>query len=152
MRKMIVLFLCMGILFVVSIFAMNPDENKQEEEKITEMIQNSLVDGYLNDYDLVQMEKGIHPDFSIMELQGNELSKRGYQELVDYVNRVKPDRPEGRRVRVSIKILSVDIVDNIGCVKVEFYVGTDLHGTDFITLIRFKEGWKLVSSVACEHE
>ena len=97
------------------------------------------------------MEKGIHPDFRILELQDNELSKRGYPELVEYVNRIKPERPEGRRVKVNIKVLSVDVIGNIGCAKVEFYVGTDLHGTDFITLVKFKEGWKLVGSVACEH-
>jgi hypothetical protein len=122
-----------------------------EKASIKEVIQDALVDGYLNKYDIEEMEKGIHPEFRIMEVRNNALSKRGYKDMLDYVERVKPSRPEGRRVKVTISILSVDVIGNIGCAKVEFYDGSVLHGTDFITLMKFDDGWKLVGSVACEH-
>lgn len=146
------LFLCAGFIFTASIFAVNQESDSQEKESIGKVIREALVDGYLNEYDLQKMQEGIHPELSIVELHNNELSRRGYPELVEYVRRVKPDRPEGRRVRVNIKILNVDIVGDIGCAKVEFYVGSELHGTDFITLMRFADGWKLIGSVAYEHE
>ncbi len=80
------------------------------------------------------------------------LSKRGFEDLVAYARRVKPQRSNGRRVRVATYVLAVDVVGGIGCSKVEFYVGSTLHGTDFITLLKLKSGWKLVASIAYENE
>lgn len=149
MSKFIPLILTVLLVFPLLAFGQNSVD--REKEVIKNVIQDALVDGYLNDYNIEAMEKGIHPDFTIVELRGNALSKRGYSDMLEYVNRVKPERPDGRRVRVTIKILDVDVVGKIGCAKVEFYVRTDLHGTDYITLVKFNEGWKLVNSVAYEH-
>jgi hypothetical protein len=137
-------------IFLLAISGLNPANTENEE--IKKVIQDALVDGYLNYYDIEEMQKGIHSDFQIMELRNNELSKRGFNALLDYVKKVKPSRPEGRRVKVTVKFLMVDVIGTIGCAKVEFYVGSTLHGTDFITLMKFEEGWKMVGSVAYEHE
>lgn len=128
------------------------DEYSEEEKKaIQKVIQDALVDGYLNNYDINEMEKGIHPVFRSMEIRNNSLSERGYEDLKAYVKRVKPQRPNGRRVKVTVKFLMVDVVGNIGCAKVEFYDGPTLHGTDFITLMKFQDGWKIMGAIAQEH-
>lgn len=126
--------------------------NVEEEKKaIQKVIQAALVDGYLNNYDVDEMEKGIHPEFRSMEVRNNTLSQRRYEDMLAYVERVKPTRPHGRRVKVTIEFLMVDVIGNIGCAKVEFYDGPTLHGTDFITLMRFNNGWKIMGTIAYEH-
>lgn len=124
---------------------------EEEKEAIQEVIQAALVDGYLNNYDVDEMEKGIHPEFRSMEVRNNSLSQRRYEDLLAYVERVKPIRPHGRRVKVTVEFLMVDVIGNIGCAKVEFYDGATLHGTDFITLMRFDDGWKILGAIAYEH-
>ncbi len=141
---------CIILLSGVSLYALN--QANTEKEAIKTVIQSALVDGYLNNYDIEEMKKGIHPEFRIMELRTNKLSKRGFEALLDYAKKVKPNRPNGREVKVSVKFLLVDVIGSIGCAKVEFYVGPTLHGTDFITLLKFEEGWKLMGSVAYEQE
>ena len=124
---------------------------EKEKNAIKKVIQDSLVDGYLNDYNTQEMEKGIHSEFRNLELRNNKLSKRDFEDLLAYIKRVKPHRPNGRRVKVTVKFLMVDVIGNIGCAKVEFYDGPNLHGTDFITLIKFENGWKLIGTLAYEH-
>ena len=151
--KRIFVFAAGLVLFLsTSVYLTGQETNDKEKDAVKKVIQDALVDGYLNDYDLEAMKKGIHPEFTIMELRNNVLQKRGFNDMVAYVNRVKPQRPNGRRVKVTIKILTVDVIGNIGCAKVEFYDGTTHHGTDFISLIKFSDGWKLLTSVACEAE
>ncbi|MFC1726704.1 nuclear transport factor 2 family protein [candidate division KSB1 bacterium] len=149
MKKTAIIF---GIILLSGVFlyAVNQVNIEKEKQAVKKVIQDALVDGYLNDYDVEKMKKGIHPEFTIMELRNNELQKRGFSDLLDYVKKVKPERPNGRRVRVNIKMLTVDVIGNIGSAKVEFYVGDTHHGTDFITLMKFEDGWKLMVSAACE--
>ena len=123
----------------------------EEIKTIKKIIQNSLVDGYMNNYDVKEIKKGIHPEFIIRELQNNRLSQRGFDDLLNYVERVKPTRPNGRRTKVTIEFLSVDVVGNIGCAKVEFYDRSTLHGTDYITLMKFDDGWKIIAAIANQH-
>ena len=150
MKKGIIFILCTVLLSGAIIYGSN--QVNEEKEAIKGIIQYSLIDGYLNEYDIEKMKKGIHPEFTIMELHNGELSKRKFEDLLAYAKRVKPQRPNGRRVKVTIKILMVDVVGDIGCAKVEFYVGSTLHGTDFITLMKFKNHWKLMTSIAHEHK
>ncbi len=151
MKKRIGYFLCLILVSGTLFYGLNQLKNEKEKEAIKKTIQDSLVDGYLNQYDIEMMKKGIHSEFTIMELNNNKLNKRKFEDLLGYAKRTKPLRPKGRRVKVTIKILMVDVVGDIGCAKVEFYVGTNLHGTDYIILIKFKDGWKLIGSVAYEH-
>ena len=130
--------------------AVEASDSHKEKEAIKEIIQYSLIDGYLNEYDIPKIEKGIHPEFFIMEKQDGKLNKKTYSDLMAYVKKVKPQRPNGRRVKVTIKILSVDVVGEIGCAKVEFYVGSTLHGTDYISLMKFDNQWRLMVSIAQE--
>lgn len=150
MKKVMALISCIILLSGISSFALN--QVNTEKEVIKKVIQDALVDGYLNYYDIEEMKKGIHSEFRIMELRNNKLSKREFDTLLDYAKKVKPSRPNGRRVKVAVKFLMVDVIGSIGCAKVEFYVGPTLHGTDFITLMKFEEGWKMVGSVAYEQE
>ncbi len=138
------------VLFAIPFYAFDAMENENEIAEIKKVIQDSLVDGYLNNYDIEAMKKGIHPDFNIIELRDGEYHKRGFESFIEYVNRVKPSRPNGRRNKVRVEFPAVDVAGTAGCAKVDFYVGETLHGTDFITMIKLKDGWKLTSSVAHE--
>jgi len=151
MKKLTVLISSVVLLSGVSLYALNNLNIEKEKEAVRKVIQDSLVDGYLNYYDIEEMKKGIHPEFTTMEYRNSNLYKRGFENLLAYAKRVKSSRPNGRRVKVSVKFLMVDVIGNIGCAKVEFYDGPTLHGTDYITLIKFNDGWKIMGLVAYEH-
>lgn len=151
MKKAVILISCLFLMFGTSLYLVGQERADKEKEAIKKTIQDVLVDGYLNNYDLEAMKKGIHPEFTVMEIRNNTLHKRGYEDLVNYVNRVKPSGPNGRRVKVTVKFHTIDVIGNIGCAKVDFYDGPTLHGTDFITLMKFQDGWKLMCSAAYEH-
>ena len=149
MKKGIIVTLDLILMLGIAVEA---SDSHKEKETIKEIIQYSLIEGYLNEYDIPKIEKGIHPEFFIMEKQDGKIKKRTYSDMMAYVKKVKPQRPNGRRVKVTIKILSVDVVGEIGCAKVEFYVGPTLHGTDYISLMKFDNQWKLMASIAQEKQ
>jgi len=45
----------------------------------------------------------------------------------------------------------VDVVGNAGIAKIEFYKGEKLAYTDFLSLYKFNDGWKLVAKIYQEH-
>ena len=48
----------------------------------------------------------------------------------------------------TVKFLYVDIDGNIAVSKFEFYEGETLKYIDFLSLIRFEDGWKIVSKIS----
>lgn len=48
----------------------------------------------------------------------------------------------------TAKFLFIDITGNVVVAKIEFYEGEELNYIDYLSLIKFKDGWKLVSKIA----
>jgi hypothetical protein len=124
------------------------NQQDHEIEAIKKVIQEAVVDGFLNLPDLKIMRKGIHSDFINLNISDNKLTKTKLNNWLESAETRKRDNPGGRKTKVTVKFLSVEAVDDIGFAEVEFYVGTpELHGTDFFLLLKFQDGWKLVRSI-----
>ncbi len=48
----------------------------------------------------------------------------------------------------TVKFLFIDIAGNVAVAKIEFYEGKSMNFIDYLSLIKFEDGWKIVSKVA----
>jgi hypothetical protein len=126
------------------------DSEKNEIEKV---VKDCYFNGAFNGLDYRAMEKGFHGDFAIFSANGNELSR---YEIADWVAGVKKrsndpgyDKSEAQ---MDCRIASIDITGGAAAVKVEMSKNGKMIYTDYLSLLKFDEGWKIAAKVYHHHK
>lgn len=125
-----------------------------DQETIKQVILSAYVDGLQNKGPVPEIEAGFHPGFELLGIRNNELTKWPIYSWVQYhENKLKenPDRPSGEET-VTGNFPMIDITGNAAVAKVELYKGGSIIFTDYLSLYKFEEGWKIVSKIYYRHE
>ena len=147
--KKVILVSVIILLSFSSIFAQN--EQQKEKELIKEVIQKAYVDGLCNNADEEAVKKGFHPGFDLLSAgKGNSMWKLP---IYNWIEIAKEGEKKGNKYsfqneHTTVKFLFIDIAGNVAVAKIEFYEGKELNFIDYLSLIKFKDGWKIVSKIA----
>jgi hypothetical protein len=150
--KRIILCLFVVMVFSSLVLAENTDIEK-EKAAIKKVILDAYRDGIVNVGDAEAVRKGFHPEFNLL---GRTRDGAGIWKLpiADWIKSVEKGKQEGKyppKEKVSFKFLLVDVVGYAGFAKIEFYKGDKLAYTDFLSLYKFKDGWRLVAKIYYQH-
>ena len=145
----IVVVLLTGLL-TANLLADSKDDDIAE---ITDVIQKSYFNGPFNRMDTKSMKEGFHPDFVMLSPNGNKLKKRPIADWIASTERWKAS-PEfdKEKVKADCKIVSLDVTGVCACAKIETRENGKLLWTDYLSLYKFENGWKIVVKVYHEHE
>lgn len=147
--KKTILFSMVILLSFGALFAQ--DDQVKEKELIKQIIQTAYVDGLCNNADEEAVKKGIHPGFELLSAgKGNMMWKLP---IYNWIEIAKGGKEKGNKYSfqneyTTVKFLFIDIAGNIAIAKIEFYEGKDLNYIDYLSLIKFEDGWKIVSKIA----
>jgi hypothetical protein len=149
MKHAIVLLAC-AILIPASLMA----GEDQDKEEIRKVITTSYIGGLQNKGPVSDIEKGFHPGFELLGVRNDELTKWPIYSWIQYHERKLDEdpTPPGPDDVVTGKFPMIDITGDAAVAKVELYKGTDLIFTDYLSLYRFEDGWKIVSKIYYRHE
>lgn len=139
---------------VVSKVGMNHNQNGDSEiqkEAVKKVIQDAYIEGIQNLGKIQAIEKGFHSDFALLYIIDNKLEKLQLPEWIESVKKRKRDNPEGPREKASANFLFIDVTGGIATAKLELFRGSELLFTDMLTLLKFNDGWRIVSKVAQSH-
>lgn len=138
-----------SVLLVLPLFCL--DSKNAETEAIKESVQKAF-DAYYNNGDIDLIKKYFHPGFNLLLLtRDNSLLYYFRHNLIDRAELQKDRDKYPPKKRISIKFLSIDVVGNAATVKQDFYRGKRRTCTDFLSLYKFKEGWRIVSWITYHH-
>ena len=148
MKKTILAFLIILLSFS-ALFAQ--DEQAKEKELIKQVIQSAYVDGLCNNTDEEAVKNGFHPGFNLLSAgKGNTMWKLP---IYNWIEIAKEGKGKGNKYSFqnehkTVKFLLIDIAGNVAVAKIEFYEGDELNYIDYLSLIKFMDGWKIVSKMA----
>ena len=98
------------------------------------------------------MAAGFHKDFAIFSAKGEELSR---YEIADWVAGVRKRKESSDFDPASniwdYKFAIVDVTDGSAVAKVELSKDGKHIYTDYLSLLRFESGWKIVAKVYTKH-
>jgi len=140
----VIILLSFGALFA-------QDEQVKEKELIKQVIQSAYVDGLCNNADEEAVENGFHPGFDLLYAgNGNTLWKLPIYNWIEIAKRgeEKGNKYSFQNEHTTVKFLFIDIAGNIAIAKIEFYEGENLNFIDYLSLIKFEDGWKIISKIA----
>ncbi|MBU1011567.1 MAG: nuclear transport factor 2 family protein [Bacteroidetes bacterium] len=123
-----------------------------EEDLVKKVIQSAYVDGLKNFTSLDDIDKGFHPDFEYIAI-GTDSSKISKTPIATWREGVRKAKENGTvpNVKSEAKFLMVDITGNAAVAKIELYRDKKLVFTDYFSLLKFKEGWRIVSKTSHRH-
>jgi hypothetical protein len=125
-----------------------------EEDAIKNVIQTAYVDGLQNKGPVADIEKGFHPGFDLLGMRNNALTKWPIYSWIQYhENKLKEDpAPPKEDEVVTCKFPMIDITGSAAIVKIELFKGEKQIYTDYLSLYKFEEGWRIVNKIYFKHE
>lgn len=137
------------LILAFSTFSVKDDSSETE---IKELVNNAYIHGAFNELNPEAMANGFHKDFAIFSAKGEDLSRYEIEDWVAGVKKRKgsPDFDPKKNVWGS-KFAIVDITGNSAIAKVELsHDGKHVY-TDYLSLLKFDTGWKIVAKVYTKH-
>lgn len=123
-----------------------------DERAIEELILSSYVHGAFNELDPDAMRAGFHPEFAIFSAKGEELGRYPIATWADGVAKRKADPEFDASQNVwKHRFASIDVTGGAASVKIELSKNGKLVYTDYLSLLKFDSGWRIVAKVYHQH-
>jgi len=144
MKKLstLILILCMCSF----VFAQDIEKDK---EAIKNLVLTAYVDGLQNNGDLDATREGFYPGFELLVFQNNMISKFPIYNWITYeeIGKAKNPDPLTEEEITSCEFEFIDITGTAAVAKIHLSKGGKKIFTDYLSLYKFKEGWKIVSKI-----
>jgi hypothetical protein len=133
-------------------FTFSSNEKGSSESEIKELVSKAYIHGAFNELNPEAMANGFHKDFAIFSAKGEELSR---YEIEDWVNNVKKRKGasdfDPKKNVWDHKFAIVDVTGNSAIAKVELSKEGNHVYTDYLSLLKYDTGWKIVAKVYTKH-
>jgi hypothetical protein len=124
-------------------------QGSSEEDAIKALIQSAYVDGLQNLADLGKTRAGFHPDFVLLGLRDGTLTRLPIAEWIASAEKRKAD---GAKPPLTVcKFLVIDVTGSAASVKLELHQQDKRIFTDYLSLYKFADGWKIVGKIYYRH-
>lgn len=122
------------------------------KKEVEAVVLQSYIHGAFNELNPEAMQEGFHPDFAIFSAKGEEIDKYPIQEWVAGVKKRK--NKEGfdpANNQWEHRLPQIDITGGAATVKVELSRNGKHIFTDYLSLLKFESGWRIVAKVYHKH-
>jgi hypothetical protein len=148
MSKIVVTFIVVIGLFSVGLIGEGPASDKEAIQKV---IKDAYIDGLCNTGNIEKIKKGFHPGFNLLGVRGNVLNPLPIYNWIEYIKMDKEKGKFPKKDPVSVKFLFVDVTGNAAVAKIAYIQKEKQIYTDYLSLYKFKEGWRLVNKIYYKH-
>jgi putative lumazine-binding protein len=114
------------------------------------VVKTAYVDGVHAKGDPALMRQGFHPDFRMLTLRSGAMTPVTLEEWIARLEKGNGERT-GPRPEIRHEFTHVDVTGNAAVVRLELYRDGKHTFTDYLSLYRFPDGWKIVSKTFHAH-
>ena len=142
------------LALILSVWAMAAAQDKTDPaDEVRAVVEDSYINGAFNALDPDAMKSGFHPDFAIFSADGEKIKKYPIGEWVAGVAKKKasPEFDSADNVWEH-KLPIIEVTGGAASVKVELYRNGTLVFTDYLSLLKFDSGWRIVAKVYHKHQ
>lgn len=151
MKSSVILSSILTVLLIAGISATN--YIPKEEAAVKDVIMTGYVHGAFNELDPEAMAKTFHKDFAIFSPDGEEISRYPISNWVESTKNRKEDPNFDPKNNVwEPKFNSISVNGNAAVVELELHHKGKHVFTDYLSLLKFESGWKVVAKVYHRHQ
>ncbi|HJS56476.1 MAG TPA: nuclear transport factor 2 family protein [Vicinamibacteria bacterium] len=136
----------MRLCLIAVIAAVTPTLGSADEaQDARAVVEAAYVQGVHASFSADAMRRGFHPDFRMYTLRDGALS---YVTRDEWIARLEKRAAEASpRSQIKADYPLVDVTGNTAVVRVELHRDGKHVFTDYLSLYRFADGWKIVAKV-----
>ncbi len=134
-------------LISVTALAAPPDESAD----VKAVVQSAYVEGVHAKGDAALMRQGFHPDFRMLVLRDGKMSAVTLEEWIGRLEARNKENPNAAKPAIKSEYPLVDVTGNAAVVRVELSRDGKHTFTDYLSLYKFPEGWKIVGKIFQAH-
>ena len=151
MKKLIIVSIVL-MLVSIRLFAQSDIDIAAEKAAIQKVTQDAYADGMINEGNIEAAREGFHPGFAILGVSNNSLWKYPIYRWIESVEQRKKEGKIPPEKKVTFLYPLIDIIGNAAIAKIEFFEEEKLKYTDYLSLYKFEEGWRIVNKIFFEHK
>ena len=136
------------IIFLFSFSFLGMQGFEKEKNAVKKVLVDSYVKGIHINRDIKLVQEGFHPDFIMHVLDNNQIIKAS---LDMWLGRLKLDGQKNQNT-IDYKFKSIDITGYSAVAKMEIYENSKHIYTDYFSLYKFEDGWKIISKIFTGHD
>jgi len=126
-------------------------EANKDVEAVKKVIEEAYVNGIHVNRDVEAARKGFHPMFVMFSLRNGELSKTSIDEWTAGIEKAKKERPDQAMPKTTHEFTMVDVAGDAAVARIEIFKNGKHVFTDYMSLYRCPDGWKIVGKVFHRH-
>lgn len=135
------------LLVVIGAIANGNDE----KQAVITVVKEAYVQGVHANPDGEAMRTGFHADFIMFVQDGGKINKVSRDEWITRIEAAKTKSANKPRPEIKAEFPVVEITGNAAIVKVELYRDGKHTFSDYISLYKFDDGWKIVAKTFYRH-
>ena len=121
-------------------------DDAAEQEAVKAVVRSAYVEGVHAKGDAALMSQGFHPDFRMLVLRDGAMSAVSLDEWIARMEKGAKERTQPAPP-VAHEFTHVDVTGNAAVARVEIKRGGKHVFTDYLSLYRFADGWKIVGKI-----
>ena len=153
-RKRISISFLVAFLVVLLVVAWSHALVRSESDVVKDEIRNhvltSYVHGAFNEQNTEAMREGFHPVFKIHGVSDGALSAYPIKDWIAAIEERKA-KPDYERENWTHRFPIIDVTGDAAIVKVELFHDSEHVYTDYWSLLKFEDGWKITDKVYHRH-
>ncbi len=126
-------------------------QSNHDEEAIKKVVDVAYIEGLHNGGDLQATESGFHPGFNLLIFRNNMLEFLPIYNWIQMTKQRRKAQTEPDKEKTTCVYKNIDITGNAAVAKIELYRSDKLIFTDYLSLYKFEEGWRVVSKIYFRH-
>jgi Putative lumazine-binding len=121
-----------------------------DRQAVEAVVRSAYVEGVHARPSAAAMRQGFHPDFRMFTLRAGALAT---VTLDDWAGRIEKAAAERKAPPPEVKadFTRIDVTGNAAVAQVQIHRGGKHVFTDFLSLYRFPDGWKIVGKIFHAH-
>ncbi len=141
-------------VFALLLVGINATEYvSNEEEAVKEVIMNGYVHGAFNELNPEAMAETFHKDFAIFSVNGEEIGRYPISNWIESTKKRKESADFDPENNVwEAEFTNISVTGNAASVELKLHRKGKHVFTDYLSLLKFESGWKVVAKVYHRHQ
>jgi hypothetical protein len=122
-----------------------------EAEAVKAVVLESYVRGIQIDRDVEAIRNGFDPAFNLLIMRDEAIHPRSIAAWIEMIEESLAANPGPMPYETTHEFSMVDVTGNAAVVQLELYRDGVHFYTDYLSLYKFSDGWKMVSKIYYRH-
>ena len=127
------------------------DDVEKEKKAIMKTVEDAYVKGIHINGDPEAIRKGFHKDFIMFVNREGKITKVTRDGWIARIEEGKAKNPNRTKSEIKHNFAMVDVTNNTAVAKIEMHKNGKHVFTDYMSLYKFEDGWKIIGKIFQSH-